>query len=110
MFYVEYKLGNQWYRFQSHGKDVVCQSEQEANEYIRYVAGECRVVPVVDQEIRFAEGQFVEISTQTGWVPALVEKIIDWPEGYAYKVSYIPTWSKEIGFTAVTGLAVRELA
>lgn len=46
MFYVEYKLGGQWYRFQSRGKDVVCQSEQEANEYIRYVAGECRVVPV----------------------------------------------------------------
>lgn len=44
MFYVEFKLGNQWYSFQERGKDVCFSTEQEARAYLVGVAGETRVV------------------------------------------------------------------
>lgn len=43
MYYPAYRIGKQWFRFQSRGRDVAFASEQEARDYLRGVAGETRI-------------------------------------------------------------------
>ena len=42
-FFPAYRIGEQWHRFQSRGRDVAFASEHQACAYLRGIAGETRV-------------------------------------------------------------------
>lgn len=64
---------------------------------------------IIDTIARFAEGAKAEISTDMGWCEATVLAVVQIPEGFLYKVHYVPAWdtSGKGGLTMVTGLAIQ---
>lgn len=42
-YYPEYRIGTVWYRWQSRGKNVSFDTEQEAQEFLIGICGDTRV-------------------------------------------------------------------
>lgn len=71
------------------------------------------VQPQLDAEIRFAEGDAIEVSTDMGWCDGVVTRVnrVDSGEwhGYHYSINYVPKWDKTgKGYPSIaTGAAIR---